>query len=776
MVRNFFAALMLALLLCGCGGGSSSHPVTLVSISVSPASTTIAPTTTTQFTATGNNSDGSTVDLTNSASWTSSNTAVATVSSLGVATAGVAGSSTITAASGGISGFATLTVAAVQSITVNPATPAVLLVGATQQFSAVALLSNGAQQTLTNNFVSWSSSTPGFATVNAAGVATGAGIGVAQITAAFGGVTSTPVSLTVVALQSITISPSNPTLEVGTSQRFTASGSLSNGTSRDVSSLVSWSSNNTASISIDSSGLALALASSATPATISGAFPGTPAGTTSVVVQAPTRITVTPSGQSIAAGVTLPFTATGTFPDGTRDLTNLVTWNSSVPGVATISNTAGSQGVATAPANAAGTTIISAALGGSVPVVGSTSLTAKTFASLTLTPPNPTIARGSALQLTAAGTFTGSSLVQDLTASATWSSSAPGIASVSNLPGTKGLVSALSLGTASITATIGSTTASNTVTVAAAGPVPSTNRAFVTNFGSNTLSVIDTSSNTLLLPDIPVGSGPQGVAVNPALNRVYVANSGGTLSVVDTASNAVIATVTLGGGGGSWGVALLPAANRAFVTNSSSNTLTVLDTSTNPPTVLTNIPVGAAPKGVVANPATSKVYVANSGDNTVTVVDGVNNVALAPVISVGSSPQDIALNPATSRAYVANAFSNILSLINLTTNSVAPVPVGTTHQGIAINPATNRVYVSNSNTGTVSVLDTSTNTELGAAFSPVIVGNNPLGIAVKAATSRVYVVNNGSNTVSVINTASDSDSLVTTIPVGSGPMFIAVIP
>jgi len=82
---------------------------------------------------------------------------------------------------------------------------------------------------------------------------------------------------------------------------------------------------------------------------------------------------VTPANPSITLGATQQFTATGTFVDGsTLNLTNTATlsWGSSAPGVATISNTSGSQGLATT--TGLGTTTIEASLG---TVNGSTTLT-----------------------------------------------------------------------------------------------------------------------------------------------------------------------------------------------------------------------------------------------------------------------------------------------------------------------------------------------------------------------------------------------------------------
>src|SRR5215467_14560911 len=71
--------------------------------------------------------------------------------------------------------------------------------------------------------------------------------------------------------------------------------------------------------------------------------------------------------------------------------------------------------------------------------------------------------------------------------------------------------------------------------------------AYITNIGDNTVSVIDTATNTVIGSPIPVGLAPLGVAVTPDGSKVYVANSGAaTVSVIDTATNTVSATITVG--------------------------------------------------------------------------------------------------------------------------------------------------------------------------------------------------------------------------------------
>src|SRR5659263_88142 len=130
--------------------------------------------------------------------------------------------------------------------------------------------------------------------------------------------------------------------------------------------------------------------------------------------------------------------------------------------------------------------------------------------------------------------------------------------------------------------------------------------AYVTNYGSNTVSVIDMATNTVTAT-INAGGYPDGVAVNPAGTKVYVTYSNGT-SVIDTATNTVTATVNVG----TWpyGVAVNPTGTKVYVTYYFDNTISVIDTASN--TVTATVNVGIKPSGVAVNPTGTKVYVANS--------------------------------------------------------------------------------------------------------------------------------------------------------------------
>jgi YVTN family beta-propeller protein len=128
----------------------------------------------------------------------------------------------------------------------------------------------------------------------------------------------------------------------------------------------------------------------------------------------------------------------------------------------------------------------------------------------------------------------------------------------------------------------------------------------VTNAGSNTVSVINTATKSVIAPSLNVGNRPFGVAVNPAGTRVYVTNAELDLqlndyrvSVIDTATNAVstiqVGTATPPVGVYPAGVAVAPDGGHVYVTNHGSDDVTVIETATN--TVISRIPGRHRPVG-----------------------------------------------------------------------------------------------------------------------------------------------------------------------------------
>src|SRR5713226_7130086 len=214
-------------------------------------------------------------------------------------------------------------------------------------------------------------------------------------------------------------------------------------------------------------------------------------------------------------------------------------------------------------------------------------------------------------------------------------------------------------------------------------------RAYVINEFSNTVSVIDTATNTVVAT-ITIGTAvPFGVAITPDGTRAYVTHVGdNTVSVIDTATTTVVATIPVGAvpvGLVPEGVAITPDGTRAYVTNALDNIVSVIDTATN--TVVATISVAVAPVGVAITPDGTRAYVTNAGDTTVSVIDTATSTVVA-TIPVGAVPFGVAITPDGTRAYVTNSGDTTVSVIDTATSTVvATIPVGAVPLGVAITPA-----------------------------------------------------------------------------------------
>jgi trimeric autotransporter adhesin len=442
------------------------NSLALASIAVTPGNASIALGTDQQLAATATYADGSTLDLTKSATWSSSVPSVATVNASGLTTSASTGQTPITASAAGILGSSTLTVtpAALVSIAIAPPMQTIPL-GTTEQFAATGVFTDGSTQNITGS-VQWNSSNGSIATISntagSPGLATGLATGSSNIYAISGSISaSTTLTVSRAALVSITVNPPNPVIAQGTAQQFAATGMFTDGSIQDLTTAATWSSENAAVATVSASAVATSRSTGTATimATLGGISGSAPLTVTSADV---VSITVNPVTAAIPSGLSQPFTALGTFTDGsTQDVTNSAHWSSSVLGVATVSNTPGSNGVATSAAS--GSTVIGAALNG-VAGWGSLTVTTAILAAIEISPQGPSIPTGGAEQFTATGLYSDGSTAE-ITTTAAWASSSASVAVISNTPGSQGLATSAGTGITRISASLGSPTSSTTLTV-----------------------------------------------------------------------------------------------------------------------------------------------------------------------------------------------------------------------------------------------------------------------------------------------------------------------
>lgn len=259
-------------------------PVAIVSVEVAPTSATIAKGQTQPFTATAHWSDGHTTDVTATAYWASGTTAASMTGA--VATGLRTGTTTISATTYAKTGTALLTVTgpALVSVTIRPDAPKVAA-GTARQLTAIGLYTDGTAEDVTLD-ATWASSATAVAAFPAPGVADGVAPGDAAVSASLGDVAGlTTVTVTPATLGGIAISPAEPSVGPGETLSFSAIGSFSDGTSYPIAAGVTWATSAPATVPVDPSGLATALAVGT--AGISASYDGVVGATTVTVSSSP---------------------------------------------------------------------------------------------------------------------------------------------------------------------------------------------------------------------------------------------------------------------------------------------------------------------------------------------------------------------------------------------------------------------------------------------------------------------------------------------------------
>ena len=245
------------------------------------------------------------------------------------------------------------------------------------------------------------------------------------------------------------------------------------------------------------------------------------------------------------------------------------------------------------------------------------------------------------------------------------------------------------------------------------------------------LLIIDAASLASgVLDEIIVGAHPAHVVADQSGARAFVTNAGdNTVSVVDLAAGKLIATINTGQY--PHGLRMSPDGREVYVANVEDGTLSVIDASNL--TELARIPVGNTPVQVGFTPDGRRVYVSLRDENQVAVVD-TETRSLIATIDVGPNPIQVHATPDGRFIYVANQGSDsqpndTVSVIEVATGSVVDtVRTGKGAHGVAVSSDGAFVFVTNIADGTVSVIDTATR-KIIAEFP---VGRGPNGITYRS--------------------------------------------
>jgi Bacterial Ig-like domain (group 2)/Putative Ig domain/Beta-propeller repeat len=397
------------------------------------------------------------------------------------------------------------------------------------------------------------------ATINATGLATAVGTGTSTISATSGSISgSTVLTVTPATLVSIAVTPANPSITKGATQQFTATGTFSDSSTQVLTSVV-WASGTTTVATINATGLATAVGTgTSTISATSGSISGS---TVLTVTPAPASSFAIATPGTIPVGVAFSFTVTAkdAFNNTVTGYSGTVSFSSSASSYVLPANTTLTNGTGTFSATlyAQGSQTITARDTGNATIMGSSdaiTVTAAVLQSISVTPASASTGQGQTQQFFATGILSDGT-TQDLTASATWTSS---LTTVATIGVNTGLATGAGVGSTNITAMQNGVTSNtavltvivvlNSIAVAptSASIAPGLTQQFTATglYSDGTTQDLTPVANWLSSPSVATIGVHTGLATGVAAGSTYI-----TATQNGVTSNAVVLSVSAVGSG-----------------------------------------------------------------------------------------------------------------------------------------------------------------------------------------------------------------------------------
>lgn len=276
-----------------------------------------------------------------------------------------------------------------------------------------------------------------------------------------------------------------------------------------------------------------------------------------------------------------------------------------------------------------------------------------------------------------------------------------------------------------------------------ASETPDGSTGLVSNFSSGSVTLIDLTQTPPVVRGNPISIGTltESTAVTSDSRFAVTADGSGSatnVSAIDVASGVIVSTVSIP----ATAVAITPDNRTVILGDDTFNRFSILTLSTQGTLTDTGIRVpntgGSGQRTIAIAPDGNFALATNlSGSMTILKIDPAAGVSVRGSLPLCCSPSGVTITPDGSRAYISMTNStvavlNIDSADNVTDSGIRiPIPGGTPDTfygtpGIAVSADGTRVYVSNPFSNTISILDTNTNT----IVSTVPVGSGPAGIGV----------------------------------------------
>lgn len=296
---------------------------------------------------------------------------------------------------------------------------------------------------------------------------------------------------------------------------------------------------------------------------------------------------------------------------------------------------------------------------------------------------------------------------------------------------------------------------------------PAGTRAYVSNYGSGTISVINIASGTVIAS--PSISSPWGMATSPDGTKLYVSTQYGNLNVFDTSTNTLSTTFTQVYSGGGPGVAVTPDGSKIVVTNYSTSNVSVFTSSGTRTDIST--PTGT-PCSVVISSNGRYAYVSNqgTGNGTIYVID-LQTLSVSSSFNItGTMATGIALSPDNTKLYVYGSSNNCISVCSLNGSGggsetcywTVGYAQSTQYSGsqLAISPDGTMLYIAcSSGIGLVPTDNPLTTQSTGAYawLAPYTLGLSTYGVSVNPSNGNVMGVLAAYNAVAFVEGAPSKD-------------------
>lgn len=316
----------------------------------------------------------------------------------------------------------------------------------------------------------------------------------------------------------------------------------------------------------------------------------------------------------------------------------------------------------------------------------------------------------------------------------------------------------------------------------------------ITNWGSDSVSLIDIEGGKELAK-IPVGIKPYDIKVEKTGRFAYASASGADyISVIDIQAMLENKTARIKVGESPRDIDLTLDNKRAVVANAGSNSISILDLVAKKE--LYKVPVCSIPYGVALTNNDRWAVITCWGSNKAAIVELNNNKGkLLKEFNVGSLPYTVVVPDGSNYALISCFGSNHVDIIDLKKLAVGrAIKVGSSPWGLSASSDGKKALVANFYSGDASVLTISKPlTDPLGATSPIIQETariplkliDPLGASAEtraraknaafSADPNIAVMTNlGSNEVMVLNI--NKQQIVKTISVGQAPYGVAFIP